>query len=217
MATNSDMAQRRAAALANRDPEYLTRRAELIDAAARVFRTKGYSAAKLQDIAAAVGLDRATIYYYVSGKEELFQVVVAEAVRQNVHTVEKLRADKRPADQKLRALIEALMLAYERHYPYLYVYVQENMGHMTGTGPWQREMLALGRRFDRAIRAIVEDGIEQKTIMAQSDDARVIANAIVGMCNWTHRWFHPKAEGDARSVAEVFSNLILDGLRPKSR
>jgi len=214
MTTNSDMAQRRATALANRDPEYLTRRAELIEGAARVFRTKGYSAAKLQDVAVEVGLDRATIYYYVSGKAELFQSVVAGAVRQYVEAVEKLQAELRPADDKLAALIESLMLAYERHYPYLYVYVQENMAHMAGNGPWPRQMRSLGGRFDRAIRAIVEEGIEQKTIDAGAVDARLIANAIVGMCNWTHRWFHPKAEGDGRSVADVFSGIVLNGLRP---
>jgi len=45
-----------------------------------VFRRKGFRAAKLQDIAAEIGLDRASVYYYVSGKEELYKDVVADAV-----------------------------------------------------------------------------------------------------------------------------------------
>ena len=85
-----EIAQRRALAREAGDTDYQQRRAELVAAAARVFRRKGFRAAKLQDIAAEVGIDRASVYYYVSGKDELFQDVVLEAVRDNVAMAERL-------------------------------------------------------------------------------------------------------------------------------
>jgi TetR/AcrR family transcriptional regulator, cholesterol catabolism regulator len=215
MIKTSDIAQRRALARANNDADYLQRRAELRDAAAGIFRTKGFSATKLQDVAAAVGLDRATIYYYVSGKDELFQDVVAGAVRDNLKMVEDLRAESRPAHEKISRLVVGLLNAYEEHYPYLYVYVQEDMVHLKGDAAWGQEMQSLGRRFDRAVREIVQQGLDEKTIAAAGGDARLIANAIIGMCNWTHRWFHPKSKGDAATVSKVFSEILLSGLTPR--
>jgi AcrR family transcriptional regulator len=212
LASESDIAQRRALARANDDPEYRLRRAELIKTAAAVFRRKGYRAAKLQDIAVEVGLDRASVYYYVSGKEELYRDVVGEAVRENVKMVEELRAVQQPAKQKLAMLIQRLMESYEVHYPYLYVFVQENMAHMEDDTAWNREIKHLSRRFNDAVRGIIQKGLDEGSLGFPVKDARLIANGIIGMCNWSHRWYQPDGPWTATMIGQTFSAMILKGL-----
>jgi TetR/AcrR family transcriptional regulator, cholesterol catabolism regulator len=212
VARNSDIAQRRALARKNDDPEYRLRRADLVKAAAAVFRRKGFSAAKLQDIAAEIGLDRASVYYYVSNKEELYKDVVSEAVLENVIMVEKLRTEDQPANQKLSTFIERVMGSYERHYPYLYVYVQEDMAHIDEDRAWNREMRLLGRRFNDAVRDIIQKGLDDGSLRFPVRDARLIANGVIGMLNWSHRWFQPDGQWTAKMVGETFSTMILRGL-----
>lgn len=214
MTKASDIAQRRALAKANDDPEYRLRRAELLEAAARVFQRKGLRAAKLEDMAKEFGKDRASLYYYTSGKEELFEEVVAEAVRDNVRAVERLVGSGGAADAKLAVLIRTLMESYTKHFPYLFVYIQEPMTHLDSGTPWHVEMLGLQRRFDKAIRGIVQQGLDEGTLVSPIKDARIIANGIIGMCTWSHRWFHPKADG-AEQVAKVFAATVLQGLSPR--
>lgn len=211
----SDIAQRRALAKANADPEYRLRRAELIEAAARVFQRKGLSAAKLDDIAKEVGKDRASLYYYTSGKEELFQEVVAEAVHDNVRAVERLHEIDGPTDEKLSVLIRTLMDSYTKHFPYLFIYIQEPMAHLDGSTPWHKEMIALQRRFDKAIRGIIQQGLDEGTLVLPVKDTRIIANGIIGMCTWSHRWFHPKVD-NAQQVADIFTSALLQGLAPRT-
>jgi TetR/AcrR family transcriptional regulator, cholesterol catabolism regulator len=215
MSKSSDIAIRRAAARANGDADYRQRRSDLIEAAAIVFRRKGFPAAKLQDIAEEVGIDRASLYYYISGKEELYEDVVGEAVRKIVREVEDLQTERLPADVKLGEFVQRLMQSYARHYPYLYVFVQENMAHMTDDTPWGREMVQLSRRFDEAVRKIIQQGIDDG-LFATEGDSRLIANGIIGICNWSYRWFNPKRGDNSDAVGKVFGDLILNGLRPRS-
>ena len=70
-AVNSDIARRRATALAEGGRSYQRKRAALLSAAAKVFREKGYRGATLNDIAAELGTERGSLYYYVSGKDDL--------------------------------------------------------------------------------------------------------------------------------------------------
>jgi TetR/AcrR family transcriptional regulator len=49
---------------------------EIIDAALDVFASKGFSAAKLDDIAARAGISKGTLYLYFASKEELLKEVV---------------------------------------------------------------------------------------------------------------------------------------------
>jgi AcrR family transcriptional regulator len=191
------------------DQDYQVRRAELIRTAAAVFRRKGYSAANLQDIANELGIERASIYYYVSGKDELFREMVAAAVRENIRMVEQIRSERRPAKDKVAAFVERLMASFEQHYPYLYVYVQESMTHMDEDTPWNREMRQLARRFNDAVRDIIQGGFEDGSLNFPIKDARLIANGIIGMCNWSHRWFSPGGPWSARQVSDTFASMIL--------
>ena len=65
--------------------------------------------------------------YYFKGKHELFHAVIIDAVQHLVDSAERIAAADVPAAERVRRLVAELMQAYTDHYPYLYVYVQEDM------------------------------------------------------------------------------------------
>ncbi len=60
--------------------ERLLRREEILRAATRVFATKGYSQATLDEIADEAEFGKVTLYNYFQNKEELFYAVVVEGL-----------------------------------------------------------------------------------------------------------------------------------------
>ncbi len=64
------------------------RPAEIIAAALACFAERGYAATKLEDVAAAAGISKGTIYLYFPTKEELFRAVVRQAVLPNLEAAE---------------------------------------------------------------------------------------------------------------------------------
>lgn len=56
----------------------LKTRAEIVAAAERHFAERGFEAARLEDIAADVGIRRAAIFYHFGDKQELYAAVLAE-------------------------------------------------------------------------------------------------------------------------------------------
>ena len=123
----SGIGRRRAAARDEGGEEYRQRRAEIVRAAAGIFKEHGFRATKLGDVAEALNMDRASLYYYVGGKEELFHEVVGGAVAANADAAEAIRQGPGTAPEKLRALVTGLMVSYAESYPFLYVYIQENL------------------------------------------------------------------------------------------
>ncbi|MGH7917667.1 MAG: helix-turn-helix domain-containing protein, partial [Candidatus Binataceae bacterium] len=57
------------------------RRGQLLDAAARLFRERGYHATSMRDIAKAVGMLSGSIYYHFDSKEEMLVAVYEEGAR----------------------------------------------------------------------------------------------------------------------------------------
>lgn len=62
---------------------------EIIAAAASLFKKKGYRATTLEDIAAAVGMLKGSLYYYIRSKEELLYLVVRDPIRQAYNKLEE--------------------------------------------------------------------------------------------------------------------------------
>lgn len=209
----SGIARRRAAAKDEANPAYLERRREIVEAAARVFKAKGLQGTNLGDIAAESGADRASLYYYVGSKEELFHEVVRGAAEANLARAQAIRDGSGTAPEKLRALIESLMASYAENYPILYVYIQENLTHVPDKhARWASDMRQVNRDYERIVIELVEQGMQEGTVRSVAP-AWIVAYGLMGMMGWTNRWFNPdESPASAAEIATAFADTVLLGL-----
>lgn len=209
----SAIGRRRAAAKDVGRAAYAKRRAEIMAAAGEVFKREGFHGASIGRIAEALDMDRATLYYYMGSKQELFDAAVSDAVRANVATAESIRDGAGTAPEKLRALMISLMESYAAHYPFLYVFIQENLTHVAkDEAEWAEEMRALNRRYEDVVIEVLEAGIAEGSLRPAAEPW-LIGYGVIGMVAWTNRWFNPrKSEQDATAIGSAFADILLRGL-----
>lgn len=210
----SGIGRRRAAARDEGGAAYQERRTEIVRAAAEMFKSNGYRGTKLGDVAETMGMDRASLYYYVGSKEELFHEVVGTAVETNADTAEQILAGPGAAPDKVRALVAGLMVSYAESYPFLYVYIQENLGAgAPDRSDWAREMRRHNKRYENAVVAIVQSGIDEGTLRTDTQ-AWVIGFGIIGMVAWSNRWFDPNTSTvSAEEIGSAYAETLLRGLQ----
>jgi TetR/AcrR family transcriptional regulator, cholesterol catabolism regulator len=207
----SRIGERREHAQAEPSAGYAHKRAAIIEAAARVFQRSGYERASMNDVATEAGADRASVYYHFKGKHELFHAVIIDAVQHLVDAAERIAAADLTAAAQVQALVAELMRAYTDHYPYLYVYVQEDMTKLVQDDPSARTLRRLARRFTGAVEAMMAAGIASGEFKPGLDPA-LATNAVLGALNWSHRWFRPGRGAAPDDVAAVFVEIFLHGL-----
>lgn len=94
--------------VAQRPDSGLEPRAELLAAAAELFTTHGYAATTTRAVAERAGMRQASMYHYVSGKEELLAELLESTVTPSLAYARELLADDvTPAAERLRALCRA--------------------------------------------------------------------------------------------------------------
>lgn len=220
-ASGSGLSKRRRSAQVEGGATYQAKRSELLQIAGDVFKEKGFEAATLNDIAARFGTDRAAIYYYFAGKDELFQEVFQATAKtvleDNLAEATRIVAADGTAREKLRKLIELQITSYEANYPYVYVYIQEDMGKVAfQSTPWAKEMVRKTRKFESLVTDIITSGIRNGEFR-EDLSVPLVVKTLFGMVNWTHRWFKP---GDrkytAQQTIDTFSAIFFDGLRRPS-
>lgn len=212
--------QRRASAKVDAGPAYQARRDEIIKAAGQVFLAKGFGSTSFKDIAETIGVDRASLYYYFSSKHDLFQTATESAVARNTEAAEQLAAsDATPADKVARILDMVLDSYTNTDYPYMFIFLQEDVARLTVAAGskeradrWAKEVSALSRRYEAAVTRIFDDGVKAGAFHT-SVPPHILTKALVGMANWTQRWYRVDGNYSPEDISRMFTQLILDGVR----
>ena len=208
----SKIGQRRKAAKTDSRASYQARRQEIVDAATKVFNRMGLKGASLSAVATELGVDRATLYYYFSSKEQLFDEILRAVLEENDHLARRIAESTISPSRKLRELIIAFMQSYASNYPLLYIYIREDLTHVSDTRSfWSGHMQSLNRSIEKSFIDIIEQGFEDGSLRRMGS-ARTIAYGILGMLNWSHRWFRPDRSESAAEVGKVFAEFALAGL-----
>jgi AcrR family transcriptional regulator len=214
----SGIARRRAAAAASADanPAYREKQEAIRRAAGRVFHQRGFHATKLHEVAAEAGVDRASLYYYVGSKEQLFRDVVSEAVTANIKAAQEIAAEAIAPSEKLVRIIRELMTSFERYYPYLYVFVQEDFVKLNDAaaqdGEWMTTVLDWNSTYFKLVRGVIKEGIDAGEFRTPLP-VGIVANCIIGMINSSNMWFRPDGLLDADEIGRGMAAILLDGLQ----
>ncbi len=209
----SNLGKRRSVAKEDSSASYRLRRKEIAEAAIRVFNRLGFQGASVSAVAAELEIDRASLYYYISSKEELFDELVRTVVERNLELVKQIQASDLSARRKLRDLITTLMTSYGEHYPLFYIYIRENLSHVSDSrSKWSTYMRKLNAETADAVISIIEEGYADRTLR-NVGAPRVVAYGVLGIVGWTHRWFRPdQSDVSAEEIGKTYAELLLSGL-----
>lgn len=210
---NSNIGRRRSVAREEGGKSYQKRRQEIADAAVRVFNRLGYERASISAVAAELNIDRATLYYYIGSKEELFDEIVRAVIERNADLATRILESDMAPRRKLREVIIALMSSYGEHYPLIYIYIRENLSHVSDKrSDWSNYMRSLNRKIEAALIGIVEEGYRDKSFR-NIGSSKVVAYGILGLLGWTQRWFRPaQSDVSAEEIGKTYAEMVLSGL-----
>jgi AcrR family transcriptional regulator len=193
------------------------KRSQIIEAAAKVFATKGYNRTIIADIATEAGIGKGTIYEYFLSKEELFFAVFQWFVEMTEAEAKvSISALGGSASERLRALNDALLRPWLDMLD-MYSLVMEFWSASASSAMRRRFKLAFKEGysdFRQIVSALIRDGIETGEFQAEVDSESVAA-ALVG--TWDalllQAWFD---EGfDPLSTSRGFMAVLISGMAAK--
>jgi AcrR family transcriptional regulator len=179
----------------------------LFDTAATLFWQKGYAATTTREIAAAVGVQQASLYYHIGSKEDLLYQLCVASLQQLRGDVQSAVDEVRDPLGRIRALIRAhlaTLLTYQvRHVTMLTELRALSKGH-------HEEVLELRKQYGSLVRSVLEEA--QAAGMVRSDiPAQYLYLALLNVLNWAVLWFRRDQELPADRLDGLFTPVFLDG------
>ena len=115
-------------------------------------------------------------------------------------------ATNQPQD-KLRAVIVAFVMLMTEE---LHGTAAVTLDVKELSAPLRRKITAKRDRFDRAVRRIIRQGVDEGVF--RSIDVKFTTFAIMGGINWIPHWFDPSGKADARAIGVAFADFFVAGL-----
>ena len=188
-----------------------TRWNQVLEAAAAVFHEKGYQAARIEDIAARVGILKGSLYYYIGSKEDLLYALTVDGHTKGLTTIEE-DDETRAADAATR--LGAFVMRWVITIPTTGEYPQVTERDLRLLSAERRaKVMEMRNQMHGYVRRIIEDGIADGQFDPTIDPG-VATNSVFEMLNSTVRWFRPSGRLTYDDLALFYKTFVLRGLQP---
>lgn len=176
--------------------------------AAALFREKGFRATSMRELAARVGIEAASLYNHIDGKNDLLISICFKVANNFTRKITEVEASDTTTLEKVEALLRFHVHEMVNDYEYVYVSDREwrNMEE-----PELTKYREMRRLYRKRFASIVEKGILRGEIkkLDANTAVMIILNSISAVDQW-HRIVHKVS---AEELENNMVSLFIDGLR----
>lgn len=182
-----------------------SRRESILSTASDLFWEQGYSATSMNQVAAALGIQKASLYHHVRAKETLLYELSVESLHRIIDAA--MAVTEFAPLARLKALIAAHVVTalgdQSKHATML--------TELRSLSPREREHVTeLRDRYERIIEESIRSA--QAAGAVRSDlEPKLLRLALLNMLNWSIFWYRPGGALTPEEIARAFTTVFLDG------
>ena len=173
-----------------------------------LFYKKGYFATSISDIAREAGIQKSSIYYHYSNKEELLFDILKTAMADLDENLEAQIKGVQGAEEKMRAAIQSHVIFHMERQKEVIISDSELRGLTVDN---YKNIMKMRDDYERKFQSLIKDGIE-KGIFADMD-FKVASYGIITMCTAVSIWFNQSGRLSKEDVAKIYTDFLIHGLK----
>jgi AcrR family transcriptional regulator len=184
----------------------------LFDTAAALFWREGYAATTTRGIAAALGIQQASLYHHIASKEDLLYRIC-------ISSLKPFLADVPATVNKSECPLERIRLFIHAHLTTLLRYQQRNVTFLTElrslSNRHRAEVVAQRNHYEHFFRALLENA--QIAGMIRADiSVKYLSLGLMSMLNYAALWFRAEKALSVDQLGEIFTKVFIDGAATSS-
>jgi AcrR family transcriptional regulator/DNA-binding GntR family transcriptional regulator len=180
----------------------------MLDAAAALFCEKGFSGTSTREIAARLNIHQASLYYHISGKEELLYRICRlslEALEGQV--VEALQSPAIGRDRLsafIRGHLQGMFANPNRAVAFISEFRSLSRAH-------RRELAVLRRNYSDLLNRELAFAVKAR-ILRRDIPVSILRLALFNYLNWTPRWYQVSGPLPLDDLARIYDRVFFEGI-----
>jgi AcrR family transcriptional regulator len=182
-----------------------------LPAAASLFAERGLDQTKIEDVAEATGIPKATLYYYFSGKEEILSFLLADSLNLIADAVAIAVDAPGTARERLGLVVQAQLRVMSEQRDVCRALIAD-LGR-AGRIPETAE--AINRAYYQPVLHLLIEGAEDGSLRKVEDPASASVAIFGAVTISALSYLVSGADLAADQVAEQLIGMLVDGLGPR--
>lgn len=180
----------------------------ILDAALDLFYQKSYSRVSVDEIVELAGASKGGFYHNFKSKDALLYEIHDVFISYVLVQTQKAMITTQSPVQQVRDMLYAftnVFDVYKRHITVFYnesAYLPEE---------FEAAIKAKRTQYRKMIEAVIETGKQDGDFRAELSTT-ITAMAIIGMVNWTYKWYRQDGPLSMAQITEYFNDVILRGI-----
>jgi AcrR family transcriptional regulator len=193
--------------------EFLTRRADIVSAAEKVFAARGFYGSTMDEIAKRAEFGTGSLYKYFQGKKDLYFSLIDEKVEEITRLVRAELERDLPPVERIASVLNLQLAFIERNRDFFKIYISERnrfewtMKDELGKGVHEKFMAYID-----SLEEVMRQGIEGGQLKEM--DPRDMAHGFVGIVNsFVFEWILSSRAYSLVSKGPTIMNIFFEGVR----
>lgn len=179
----------------------------IIKKAAGLFRTKGFMAASMRDLADEVGVEAPSLYNHIGSKGEILQVICFKVAAEFTAQLEETEKENGTAAEKIEALVRFHISMMANNFDEVFV---ANNDWKYLDEPFLTNFLNQRRNYEKRMMAIIEAGIKKKEF--RNIHPYVAVLTLLSAARGLEYWHKSKKNISAKDLEDDMIRHLITGL-----
>lgn len=196
----------------NPSPKPRRRREQYLDAAASIFFRRGYDSATMQDVADAVNVTKAAVYYHFASKEDLLYELIHRQHVLNMANLEKAKETNQSILGRLQHYFEShARLNLERLEPATLIY--RDLDYLSVER--RREIVKMRDDTQDFVRNLLKEGQKERSVCPKLN-IRLASTYMFSTINGMYAWYSPTGPSQITELSEDIANFVVSAVSCES-
>ncbi|MGB5813080.1 MAG: TetR/AcrR family transcriptional regulator [Polyangiales bacterium] len=182
-------------------------RALIVDAAERLFATRGYEGSRIQEIAAESGVSLGTLYSVFEGKSDILSAVHDERLGELFQLAGRALGTRQPAAERLLEGNRVFIGWLTEHPDYLQIHLNDGVGWASDPRRVEDGLVAAWRRGIDLIAGVIAEAARDGHV--HDEDPKILARVMVAIQQvYMSAWVEAGMCTDPRALAKSIEKQI---------
>ena len=186
----------------------LSRKEEIIEIAAKLFKIKGFTATTMRDIAEQVGMEAASMYNHIKSKDEILQAICFKISNEYIAQLTVIENQTVSPVEKIKELIKL----------HVRIIITDIDSISVANNEWKHlsddaltAFKDARRDYEQRFAMIIEAGMAAREL--QPINVSVALFTILSAVRWVELWYKNDREISPKILEENIISLLMNGLQ----
>jgi len=178
------------------------------DVSIDLFYKKGYFASSISDIARAAGIQKSSIYYHYSNKEDILFDILKTTMIDLDANLDRLLKGVKGTEKRIRTAIHSHTLFHIERQKEVIISDSELRGL---TADNYKTIIQMRDEYEHKFQSLIKTGIDEG-IFAETN-FKIFSYAIITMCTAVCIWFNTQGRLSKEEIAQIYTDFALKAIK----